>query len=262
MTRIALFSDIHVPTNPNLQAYGQRPVENLKAALGELPAFDPERLIITGDCAYRVGRKSNYAAMHEILAPVRDARILIDALAGNHDNRTHLREMLGNPPSPVEGRHVAKIAFPQATWLLLDTQLGVHEVPGCIGVRQRAWIDEELAATPDTSFVVVGHHHPEDPRRNDIYADIGLRDTGEWLDFLDSRPQIKAYLFGHAHSWRHEQTSGGTWLVNLPAVGFVFLENRPRGWVKATMDGDSLKLQLCCADADHPEHGERVEVAL
>ncbi len=260
MKRVAVFSDLHIATSLEHRAYGQHPAENLRQAIAQMQEFSPQHLIVAGDCAHKMGLKENYTTLAGCLDPVREANIEIHFLVGNHDSRENLRAFLGEPKSFVEGRHTTKLEFPEVTWLLLDTQLGLHEVRGCIGVRQLAWIKQELAAAPNQPFIIVGHHHPEAPNRQDSFPEIGLRDTKSWLVFLDRHPQIRAYMFGHTHSWRKEQTPGGTWLINLPPTGFVFQEDRPCGWVAGSMGEAGLKLELRTLNRDHPENGDRAEV--
>lgn len=262
MTRIALFSDLHLASEPEQRAYGQWPLENLKAAIGQLKEFSPEYLVISGDCAYKMGLPANYEALATFLQEFESLGVKVSALVGNHDHRGYLREVLGNPKSSVDGLLTAKVEFPEATWLFLDTQLGLHEVRGCVGQRQMEWIGEELSKAPAKSFIVVGHHHPEDSRRKDSFPEIGLRDTEQWLEFLGKHHQIKAYVFGHTHSWYHEQLACGTWLINLPAVAFPFQEERGCGWVQAIQDQTELVFELRSLKSDHPEHGESVRIEL
>tara|TARA_R110002096_G_scaffold4493_11_gene20856 strand:+ start:8505 stop:9296 length:792 start_codon:yes stop_codon:yes gene_type:complete len=262
MTRISLFSDLHLASNPEQRAHGQWPIGNLHSAVAAAKAFSPDRMVIAGDCAYKMGLPENYEGLATLLDDFRSSGVQATCLPGNHDHRENLRQVLGDPKTMVAGLLTAKVEVEQSIWLFLDTQLGLHEVRGGVGKRQRAWIERELDLAPEKPFIVVGHHHPENSVRCDTFPGIGLRDTGHWLRFLDAHSQIKAYVFGHTHSWFHEQTSGGTWLVNLPAVGFTFQEDRACGWAQAVQSPTELNLEFRSLDEKHPEHGDRIRIDL
>ena len=84
-----------------------------------------------------------------------------------------------------------------------------------------------------------------------------LRDSSELYEVMKSRPQVKAYFYGHTHRWEINRTREGIHLVNLPPSGYVFEASQPGGWVEATPREDGLDLELRCLRPHHHAHGER-----
>ena len=54
---------------------------------------------------------------------------------------------------------------------------------------------------------------------------------------------VKAVFYGHSHAYRFEEQDG-IHLVNIPAVGYNFVDREPVGWVEAvfTPEGGSFTL--------------------
>lgn len=267
MTKIALLSDTHIATKIELSAYNQLPGENLRNAIEQMVDFRPQRMVLCGDCAYKVGLSSNYSTLQQLLEPIREIGVSCDFLTGNHDNRQTMTEVLGSSwatDSPVPGLRLGRFEVESAVFLLLDTQIGDLEVSGRIGRRQIEWIRSEIRQLGDSArpVILMGHHHLHDVPREGVSPDIGLRDSAEFREFLDSEPQIRAYFHGHTHSWHHEETPGGTWIVNLPACGFPFDPAISFGWVQAEIDSETMRLKLVSLDPLHPDHGDEVAIAL
>ena len=74
------------------------------------------------------------------------------------------------------------------------------------------------------------------------------------------RRQVKAYIYGHTHTWRAEKDSSDIHLINLPPVAYVFREGEPSGWVRAILQSDSMRLELRCLDIEHKAHGQIVDL--
>jgi len=69
-------------------------------------------------------------------------------------------------------------------------------------------------------------------------------------------PQVKAFIYGHTHTWQVETSVTGVHLINLPPTGYVFQEGRPSGWVRLTLAKNGAELELRCQDRQHPDHGQ------
>jgi hypothetical protein len=89
---------------------------------------------------------------------------------------------------------------------------------------------------------------------------VGLRDTQELFEVIRPRRQVKAYIYGHTHTWKIEKDQSGLHLINLPPVAYVFHAGDPSGWVHATTREDGLKLQLHCLDKAHKLNGQVTEL--
>jgi hypothetical protein len=49
-------------------------------------------------------------------------------------------------------------------------------------------------------------------------------------------------------------------LINLPAVAYVFQPGEPSGWVNATLERNSLRLEFRCLDTAHKAHGQKLQL--
>jgi hypothetical protein len=54
---------------------------------------------------------------------------------------------------------------------------------------------------------------------------------------------VKAILYGHSHSYKYG-VEDGIHLINLPAVGYNFSDDKPVGWVEATLRANGADLRL------------------
>jgi 3',5'-cyclic AMP phosphodiesterase CpdA len=182
---------------------------------------------------------------------------------GNHDNRSTLYDALAaqrpqNPP--VESKHVSVLETPHANWLLLDSLFQVNVVTGELGEAQLAWLGRALDAHPDKPALVMAHHTPQfdPPEENTRWT--GMRDTAPLFELLESRPQVKAFVYGHSHTWKISRR-GRLHLINLPPVAYVFGEEMPSGWVAAQCEAGGLRLTLHTLDSAHPQANQQVELA-
>jgi 3',5'-cyclic AMP phosphodiesterase CpdA len=152
---------------------------------------------------------------------------------------------------------------PRASILMLDSLDVTTATPGLIGPRQLAWLAKTLDARPDKPAIVFVHHDPDqrtDEEKRDPKKKLsGLADTKALLDVITARKQVKAYVFGHTHDWRHEERDGLHW-VNLPPTAWLFKEGKPRGWVDLTLAENAATFELHSLDPKHPQHGEKLEL--
>jgi hypothetical protein len=73
------------------------------------------------------------------------------------------------------------------------------------------------------------------------------------------RTQVKAYIYGHTHTW-HRKEHEGIHLINLPPTGYVFTPGHPHGWVQAHFQESGAQLQLSCLEKRHKANGEEVNL--
>jgi len=246
----ALLSDTHISGPSDLVAFGQSPAPNLESAVRQILEFDPEFVLLNGDCAFRIGLPESYAKIDRLLAPLKEAGIPCHLLAGNHDNPDAMAQ---------EIRDLRVVEAGPAVLLLLNTQIAPTVVPGRIGQSQLDRLHKTLAHYEDRPVMIFGHHNPAQPERTDCDHGIGLLDSERWMQFLEDHPQVRAYVFGHTHSWHVSESSTG-WLVNLPACGFSFYENRPTGWVAGKLDERGCELELRAFDPQHPQAGDKARI--
>lgn len=207
---VVIFSDTHVhPDGYQRTAFAAR----LAALLAMNPL--PANLLIYGDFAYLFGKKEDYLALREMMAPVEAAGIRWHLAFGNHDRREAFFEIFPerfSASAPVPGKYVSIVETPRADFILLDS-LVEGEVPGAIDDAQREWLAATLAARTKPLFV--GAHH-------------GLEET-KLAELLNKSSAAAGYIHGHNHYWRTGKSAALPTLC-LPStghwgdIGFVTLD--------------------------------------
>jgi len=256
----ALLSDIHLAADRTHQARGINMFAHFSQARAEVLALPrrPAGVIITGDCAFNSGQPGDYTLFDETLLPVRADQVPIHIALGNHDNRANFWAALTTEKMaahPVADRQVALLKTPRANWFILDSLEKTLSTPGLLGPEQLHWLGEALDANPKKPALIVLHHNPGLEGGN-----MGLKDTLSLLEVIRPRKQVKAYIYGHTHSWKVEQDPSGIHLVNLPAVAYVFREEEPSGWVLATLERTGVRLELHCLNQIHKQNGQTLEL--
>jgi 3',5'-cyclic-AMP phosphodiesterase len=221
--QVALLSDTHVPSSPDIVANGTNMTANLRQVVGEITALPvkPAGVFINGDCAYLKGLPADYANLAQCVAPLSEAGLPLHLTMGNHDDRGPLYQALQaqKPERPlVESKHVSLVETPHANWFLLDSLTEVDVVTGEIGAAQREWLATALAARTDKPALVMVHHNPqfEPPPEGKPWG--GLRDTADMMALLAGHPHVKALIFGHTHNWSPPASrTAGCW--RKPTLG-------------------------------------------
>jgi predicted phosphodiesterase len=255
----ALFSDIHLAGDTTQIQRGVNMAEHFATVSRELLKLveQPTALFITGDCALNSGEKEDYATVTKLLEPIRAQQMPIHLLLGNHDNRERFWEVLQEEKSvkrPLADKQVAIVKTPRANWFLLDSLEKTLSTPGYLGKEQLDWLGSALDKNADNPALVLVHHNLG------LGENMGLKDTSAFLEVIRPRKQVKAYIFGHTHTWKVEQDSSGIHFINLPPVAYVFHEGDPSGWVHAVVEDKKMKLELRCVDTTHKAHGQKVEL--
>jgi Icc protein len=251
----ALFSDIHLAADTAFKARGVCMADHFKAVTDEFLAMPkrPAGLFINGDCAFDTGEKGDYAAVVNALAPICADDVPIHLTLGNHDNRERFWDAFEEEKAarrPVEDRQMGLVQSPKANWYILDSLEKTKAVPGLLGEAQLNWLAQALDANSKKPALVMIHH---DPGKD---AKSSLKDTEALFEIIRPRKQVKAYIYGHTHTWKMEKDPSGIHLINLPPVAYVFQPGWPSGWVQAHLEKNQLNLELRCIDRKHPSHGE------
>ncbi len=257
----AFLSDTHLAANRELTARGINMTDHFQAVSRELLSLPqrPAGLFLTGDCAYNSGQSGDYSVLADLLTPLRQDQIPIHLALGNHDNRERFWEAFSQEktaPRPMPDRQVSILRTARANWFILDSLEKTLSTPGLIGREQLDWLAGALDANPRKPALVLVHHNPGLSGGN-----MGLKDTLAFLEVIRPRKQVKAYIYGHTHSWKIEQDFSGIHFINLPTVAYVFRKGDPAGWVHAHLEGDGMRLELRCIDPAHPHHGQVVNLA-
>jgi hypothetical protein len=275
----ALLSDIHIAANPDQVHNNVNMTSHLRKVAEEVAAW-PEPIsgvLINGDLAYDDGGRTDYAAVLDLLRPLREHRLPIHLALGNHDHREHFWAMLPNEKSTdsnLADRQTAIVRTPCANWFVLDSLIMTRETPGRLGDAQRAWLARALDANTDKPALIAIHHQPaldgaleKDAELVEILRPLtaalragALQDTAELMQILRPRRHVKAYFFGHTHRWDVSRDESGICLINFPPVAYVFEQGRPSGWVHASLQPEGARLELRCLDRSHKDHGQIVNL--
>jgi 3',5'-cyclic AMP phosphodiesterase CpdA len=214
-------------------------------------------VFITGDCAFNRGEMGDYATLTQMLEPMRKEGMPIHLALGNHDHRERFWQALQEEnvaKRPLADRQVALLETRHANWFILDSLETTLSTPGLLGHEQLEWLASALDANTKKPALVLIHHNPG------LTGNLGLKDTAAFLEIIRPRQQVKAYIYGHTHTWRVVKDSSGIHLINLPPVAYVFSEGEPSGWVRATLKSDSMRLELRCLDIEHKANGQVVDL--
>ncbi len=271
--RWALLSDTHIAADPAFLARADTNMaDNLRRVVAEVVAEADtlDGVLIDGDCAYNDGQLGDYETLGDLLRPLTAAGLPVHMTMGNHDDRVKFHQVMEKSApggdALVDGKHVSVIEGSLANWVLLDSLRYVNKVEGEFGAAQLAWLGGWLEANAGKPVILVGHHYPQVFRDDIIPGDkkiaiSGLVDSAPFFEIIGRFPQAKAYLYGHSHDWKTKTADDGFHEVNLPPTAYVFNPEKPNGWVRATVSGEGMELELRALSPGHPQHGEKKSLA-
>jgi len=255
----ALLSDIHIAADRKQLGRGINMAEHFETVsreLLDLPKL-PVGLFINGDCAFNSGESGDYATVAKLLTPLRESGMPVHLAMGNHDHREHFWDAFAEEKAakrPLSDRQCSLMKTPRANWFVLDSLEKTLATPGLLGHEQLAWLAKTLDENPKTPAIVMVHHNPG------LGGNMGLKDTEGLFEVIRPRKQVKAYIYGHTHTWKVEKDETGLHLINLPPVAYIFQEGQPSGWVRLTLADGGMKLELRCIDTTHRDHGQKVDL--
>ncbi|HET7688471.1 MAG TPA: metallophosphoesterase [Candidatus Macondimonas sp.] len=212
MLRIAHLTDLHLPGKADQPVAGRNADQALESILGQVLAFRPDLLLLTGDLA-DAGDTSAYLRLRHRLRPVNCAVL---ALPGNHDHPTRMRRALGIRHWGVG--HVMCLG----EWRIIG--LSSHwrgHADGRLGQAQRDWLDHRLIQSW-THPTLIAVHHPPIATGSAWLDAMGLRDAAAFRSLLRRHPQVRAVLFGHGHQ-AMDLRQGGCRFLGTPSTVRQFL---------------------------------------
>jgi len=255
----ALLSDTHIAADRALRARGINMTDHFTTVSKELLLL-PERpagVFITGDCAYNSGQAADYARLAELVAPIRQGQMPIYIAVGNHDNRERFWEAFEDQKAatrPLVDKQAAFLHTSRVNWFMLDSLERTLSTPGLLGRDQLDWLARTLDANQRKPAIVLLHHNPG------LDGNMGLKDTLAFLEVIRPRRQVKAYIYGHTHSWSVQEDVSGIHFVNLPTVAYVFRSSDAAGWVHAQIERRGMRLEFRSIDPSHKDHGKVVDL--
>jgi 3',5'-cyclic AMP phosphodiesterase CpdA len=261
--RVALLSDTHVGEKAEEVARECNMADRLKQVAAEVAKLSPRPAcaVIDGDLAYKTGTANEYKLFASLIEPVRGAGIPLHLGLGNHDNFTRFAEGLDKlrpKDRPVDGKQVTVVELERANLFVLDSYDPMNAGGGMLGESQLKWLAKALDER-NTKPALVFAHHPLQFNAPKGVKSSGIADTNDFWDVLKNRLQVKAYMFGHTHTWRLAERDG-IQLINLPAIGYPFGKSEVTGWVDAAFTEKGVKLEVHAIDPKHARHGDKAEL--
>jgi 3',5'-cyclic AMP phosphodiesterase CpdA len=262
--RVALLSDSHVGERADEVSRDCNMRDRLKQVAAEVAKLSPRPAcaVVNGDLAYKSGTAAEYRLFASLVEPVRDAGIPLHLGLGNHDNFTRFAAGMDRfrpKDRPVDGKQVTVVELERVNLFVLDSYDPKNSVGGMLGESQRKWLAKALDARKDKPAVVIAHHPLQfEADKNGKYN--GLADGKDLWPALKARPLVKAFVFGHTHTWRLAERDS-VHLVNLPAIGYPFAKAEVTGWVDAAFAENGVKLEVRAIDPKHAKHGDKAELA-
>jgi 3',5'-cyclic AMP phosphodiesterase CpdA len=262
--RIAFLSDPHIGEKAEEVARDCNMSARLGQVASEVTQLDPKpaAVIVDGDLAYKTGTAAEYEQFAKLIEPVREAGLPLHLGLGNHDNFPRFAAGLARlrpKDKPVEGKQVVVVELERVNLFVLDSYDPTIGVGGSLGAKQLKWLGKALDDRKAKPAVVCLHHPLQfEPDKNKKFN--GLADSVDLWPVLKSRRHVKAFVFGHTHTWKLAEKDG-IHLINLPAIGYPFAKTEVTGWVDAHLIPTGIALEVRALDPKHPKHGTKVELS-
>lgn len=261
--RVAFLSDPHIPEKPTGTDRDCNMTDRLRQVADEVAKLDPKPIctVIDGDLAHKTGTAIEYAAFGKLVQPIREAGIPLHLTLGNHDHFGRFAEGLDSlrpKDRPVDGKQVLVVELERANLFILDSFDPKNSVGGILGASQLKWLAAALDARKEKPALVFAHH-PLQFEADKGGKFNGLADAASLWPLLKDRSQVKAYIFGHTHTWKLAEKDG-VHLINLPAIGYPFAKAEVTGWIDVHLAPTGAKLEVRALDPKHEKHGTSVEL--
>ncbi len=204
--RVALLSDPHVGGKADDLARGCNMHDRLKQVATEVAKLSPRPVcaVVNGDLAYRAGTAAEYKMFASLVEPVRAADVPLHLGLGNHDHFARFAEGLAKfrqKDRPVEGKQITVVELERVNLFVLDSFDPKIGVGGKLGESQLKWLAKALDQRKEKPAVLIAHHPLQfEPGKNGKYS--GLSDSKEFWPLVKDRTQVKAFIFGHTHTWK------------------------------------------------------------
>jgi 3',5'-cyclic AMP phosphodiesterase CpdA len=252
---LALLADTHVKAYQNEQYRGFFPARNFETVIQQVNTVKPQGMIINGDVARLEGELGDYTAIRKYLSAM-DENIPVYMALGNHDNRDNFNNIFGREGAQglqdIRNKHVLVIEYPEIRCILLDSLMYVNKTPGLLGKSQRMWLEQYLEESDKKMTFLFVHHTLND-------GDGDLLDADRLFNILRSHRKVKAIFYGHSHIYSVNERDKLK-LINIPAVGYNFIDSQPVGWLEARISRDSGLFKLHAIGGNVEDDGEVTEV--
>jgi len=251
---LAILSDTHMAAYKNEQYRGFFPSKNFEQVLNQVSERNPEAMIITGDIARLTGELGDYSAIQKHLQSLKREMPVLMAL-GNHDNRFNFYDIFkdnSQNKQNVFNKHVLVVDYGQVRIILLDSLLYVNKTAGFLGKEQRNWLVKYLDTSDNKPVFLFVHHTLND-------GDTDLLDAERLFSIVKKNKKVKAIFYGHSHIYKITEMNKIK-LINIPAVGYNFIDSQPVGWLEAKISPEKGVFTLHAIGGNIENDGQVSEV--
>ena len=186
--RIIQITDLHVPADGE-DTYGIDIRKNVNALLQEIPTFQPDLLVVSGDLCFMSGNETVY---HWVKDKIDGLNIPYRIIPGNHDDP----EMMAKVFDVVEHLKEGTLFYQETGYghnmLFLDSTAGV------LSDLQLNWLKEKLGQINGPVLLFV-HHPPIDSGVPFMDQNHRLKNRDEVLNLLVQYPDNVHVFSGHYH---------------------------------------------------------------
>ncbi|WP_235008407.1 phosphodiesterase [Candidatus Halocynthiibacter alkanivorans] len=193
MLKTVWMSDPHFSASGDV--LGHDPGVRLAAAVDHVNAHygDSDLCILSGDLVNR-GNRRDYQALKQHLDRL---SVPYFPMAGNHDDRPLLREVLPLPEGCMAEFIQYTITTAEGLLICLDTQKTGADGGEFCAARMR-WLARELDRAGDTP-VFLFMHHPPMRLGLPMQDSANMENGAAFLDLLQGYPNIRHLFIGHVH---------------------------------------------------------------
>ena len=215
------------------------PVARLAAAVSSVRALrpQPDAVLVSGDLADNAA-DAEYEQVCELLAPLLAP---LYVLPGNHDDRRALHRHFGVPGADGEPVQYAVDLGPLRLVVLDTTRPG--EDSGALDAERLAWLDDELAATPEVP-TLIAMHHPPLSTGVPAWDELGLPVADRWAlaEVVERHRQVRRLAGGHVHRTITAELAGRA-VLTVPST-----------YVQARLDFRAEEFELAAEPAGFAVH--------
>lgn len=204
--KILQLSDCHVSADPETGYRGQNADRNLRALIPEMKAWNPDRVLLSGDISEDASPESYRRIAHALSS----LAVPLLALPGNHDSPSEMKRHF--PLGPWQG----PFAHRAGSWLLvmLDST-GPGEISGSIAPQELETLDKLFRADPAEHILLALHHQPV-PVNAPWIDKYALQDSEPLLELLDRTDRLRCVTWGHIHQ-DFQTTREGVLMLGAPS---------------------------------------------
>lgn len=196
--KILQLSDCHLSADREADYRGQNADRNLQKLLPVMRAWDPDRVLLTGDLSEDAAPAA-YARAAVMLGTI-GAPLL--TIPGNHDEPDEMKKHFSQ--GPWNGPYTEEVG----PWLLALTDSTVPgQISGNFSQHDLERLDMKLRGSK-AEFVLVALHHQPVPVNAPWIDRYALENADRFFSYIDSDPRVRCIVWGHVHQEFRSQRNG------------------------------------------------------